>query len=586
MDSIQRIGAFTPDGLLVVSAHGRVRMANPAAERMFLCAHDWFIGADIHSLLPSWSTFAARGVDSVSRPNAADSDEAPMMRGRRSDQTSFPVALYARPWKLCGERVTVCLVRDLSVQHELEHALRTARADIAAAREERERTLVTACHELLAPLSSILGLAEKLRGTSLGAGHSPIVDAISDAGQTMLRTIDDLLDLSMLSAGTARPNWEPFQLPELVERVTARMASDSAAAGVALEVRIAADVPTTIASDPRSLEHILANLIANAIGFAERGRVRMNVTSEQLGEDALLRFDIADTGGVSAEDRDALLQHPVGLHSPSASLRSGLRLAIGRRLIESLGGAIGVRVADGRGTGFWFTTPVQLAVAHAENGAAQAPGAGPAGSPGGADAPATTLPASGAIPINVLVADDNPINRKLAKRLLERLGCVVELADNGAQAVALVRESRFDLVFMDCHMPHMDGFEATREIRRREKAWQSDPLPIVALTASVLETDRDRCFASGMDAFANKPINPDEIRGLVQKVVARRAPLSAEDPGAAGPPAEPGAAAVESAPGEAAPGAVTTRLSKSPTIFARRERSARASAPSQGVALG
>jgi len=355
-------------------------------------------------------------------------------------------------------------------------------------------------------MNGILGTTELLMDTPLSPSQRQYAHTAHRSATALLALIDDVLDLSRIEAGKLSLHPTSVDLRALVREAVDLMAATARDKPVRLSCRVSPDLPECMACDAVRLRQLLVNLLHNAVKFTDRGRVDMTV--QLLGRDAdamRLRFEVRDTGiGIPAEKLEAVFDAFTQADTSSTRRHggSGLGLAIVRELAALMGGSVGVASRPGEGSRFWFDVSLRPST--------EAP------------TPVRDVPLEeGELSARVLLAEDDPVNQMVVEAMLKKLGCVIDVVGDGEQASVVALDSRYDLIFMDCHMPKVDGFEATRRIRVAEEAGGTHT-PIVALTADALEGDRERCMAAGMDDFMTKPVSGAMLATAVQRWTGRR----------------------------------------------------------------
>ena len=374
------------------------------------------------------------------------------------------------------------------------------RADEAS--EAKGRFLANMSHEIRTPLNGVIGLSRLLEAMPVPAEALEMVRMIRSSGDALLRVINDILDFSKIEAGKMELEIAPFQLHRSLRECIGLFRAQAAEKGLRLACELAPDLPEHVAGDDTRLRQVALNLISNALKFTSFGEVVLSAGVERQDEAAYrIAIEVRDTGIGIAPDQLPRLFSSFNQADASISRRyggTGLGLAISKRLVEAMGGAIDVASTPGTGTRFRFTLPM---------GRADQPLAARA------HPPATACAGN---PLRVLVAEDNPINRKVVLMLLEKLGVHADVVSDGSQAVAAAVENGYGLVLMDVQMPGVDGLEATRQIRSSLPSARQ-PL-IYGLTAHATPEYREICLSAGMNGHLAKPIEQDKLRTLIEKL--------------------------------------------------------------------
>ena len=387
------------------------------------------------------------------------------------------------------------LFRDVTIEEQTRRALEEAKQNAESTARAKSDFLANMSHEIRTPLNGVIGLTELLRDTPLDASQRQYVALLQQSARSLTTLVNDILDWSKIEAGQMRLETVAFDPAALLQETVALFAPAALEQELALEVDVGEGLPRYVLGDPLRLKQILSNLLSNAIKFTPAGTVTARLR-RLSGDD--LEFVIADTGIGFDEATHARIFERFEQADTSTTRRfggTGLGLAISRKLAHLMEGEITATSRPMAGSEFRVRLPLPAA--------APAPEA------------AVESPAGLKLGARVLVAEDHPVNQLLATRLLERLGCQVRLASDGEEALAEFAPGRFDLILLDCHMPGRDGYAVAQEIRRREPSGHR--VPILAVTASVLAEDRQRCQESGMDDFLPKPIDPAELTRLVTR---------------------------------------------------------------------
>jgi PAS domain S-box-containing protein len=492
-----------PNAMIMIDTDGKIVMVNKQTENLFLYERAQLLGQQIEALVPERfrhhhphlrSGFAK---DPKIRSMGAGRD----LYGRRSNGTEIPIEIGLTP---VGEKPTLFVLAsiiDITERKKNEQLIAAKEAALEASRI-KSQFLATMSHEIRTPLNGIVGLTNLLFNMEMSEHQKEHLIGIRTSTDTLLSLINDILDLSKIEAGRMEIEITDFNVGQIISDAVSVISPAAKTKGLYLKTEIDESLPTWLKGDMAKLKQVLINLLGNATKFTDKGgiTIRANKITSSNGI-VFVRFEVEDTGiGILEATKGHLFEvFSQGDNSTSRKYGgTGLGLSISKKLIEIMNGEIGVNGAPSHGSCFWITLSLSEGI-EIKKALKQ---------------PKSLVLRDQAKKFNVLVAEDNVINQKVALGTLKNFGIDGQVVGNGIEAIEILNRIPFDIVLMDCQMPEMDGFEATSKIRQSETP-RIKSIPIVAMTANVMQGDRERCLEVGMNDYISKPIDQNDLERIL-----------------------------------------------------------------------
>lgn len=462
--------------VIMISKNGICLEVNPLFTEVFEYTTEEIVGHSVFKIV------CAEDLDKTKNNIAAKFGGTYEIKCCTKTGKVIEIEATGRTLRYNDEEIRVTTIRNITEQKIAQRAQ-------LEAMEAKTRFIANMSHEIRTPLNGILGMASLIEETDLSQEQRKYVNILKNSADNLLTIVNDILDFSKVEAKKIEIEKIPFSLIGCVEEIRQILSFGSSKKGLVINLNHEKDLPQFVLGDPTRIRQVLMNLISNAIKFTEKGEIVIEVCER----DHLIHFSVIDTGIGMNEESLKKIFLPFTQADASTTRKfggTGLGLSICKQLIETMGGTIGVKSSEGKGSVFWFELPLEetnAPVLHQPHAPVQL----------------------NSTKLRILIAEDNDVNALIAKSVIEKLGHTTKVAHNGREAITALESEPFDLVLMDCQMPEMDGFEATKAIRASEESWKN--IKIVAVTANALSGDKERCLNAGMNDYISKPFKKEEL---------------------------------------------------------------------------
>ena len=513
-ERLQLIFEYSPDAVFVVEQSGHVVSANSRACELVKLSKNEVLKKTVYDLAPNeFHDDVKANLDQWFSGQLEQCEGVALV----SDGTSIPIKMVGRTFQLENRQVLQLHARDITLRREAEERIHAARAmaedskDLAIhayevsekASRSKSEFLANMSREIRTPLNDIIGLAGLLSGKNLTAEQKNYVKTIQQSSGGLLKIMNHVMDIAKMEAGQMDVQEEVIDLWELCKKLQQRFQPDADEKELKLICRCEETVPLYVVGDGALIEQVLEELLDNALHNTTEGMVALNIECHTTTPSGIgIYFQVVDTGaGIPIEKQASIFKKKIEA-TGSSRLFGGLGLAICKQQVELMGGVIGLTSKAGKGSDFHFSLSLPQAINPDSIKAME-------------NNRARTVQKKNT---RVLLVEDNKVNQKVGVALLNKIGCRVDAVDNGKYAVKKIRNENYDLVFMDCEMPVLDGFETTSEIRAMKEPGCS--VPIIAITANAMKDDEQRCIAAGMDDYISKPVSREMLVKMINKHTA------------------------------------------------------------------
>jgi PAS domain S-box-containing protein len=510
------------EGICCIDLDGKISFANPAAIEILGWGDESFVGFSYYHV---FFCFSEDHIDEL----ACTPIQFALLDGESSQVSSetfyqknnapILVEYICVPLKTNNETIgAVVTFQDINERVDIESAVAEARDSALESARTKMAFLANMSHEIRTPLNGIIGMSSLLADTKLLPEQLHYTNVIKESAEFLLGIVNEILDFSKIEAGKLELETTPFNLREFLDGVITFFKPEAQKKGLSLDLEIIENANFDIIGDSNRLRQVFNNLISNAIKFTENGGIILEVNIENRFDSIFAKFRVVDSGIGISENRREYLFEPFIQADVSTTRKyggTGLGLAISKQIVSMMSGEIGLETETITGSAFWFSVSFSLAEKQRFIIPKSTQSTGKM-----VDKKAFGSTNSDYSHLSVLVAEDNDINRQVAAGILKTFSVDVEFAKNGREAVEMFQLKEYDLIIMDCQMPELDGYEATKEIRRIES--NTRQIPIVAMTAGVLTMEREKCIESGMNGFVGKPFSRSDIEDMLAKYLGSK----------------------------------------------------------------
>ncbi len=495
----------SPTGIFIANGLGDYCDVNPAACQITGYSREELLGMNLLDLIPESAQALAQASFAKVRGDGQAEVDVPFLR-RDGSLGYWRVQAVA-----LDDGTYIGFVVDLTQMHAYQEELKQAKDAALAANVAKSRFLANMSHEIRTPLNGLMGLGQLLAETQLDQGQRDYLYLMKQTADVLLKVVGDILDYAKIEAGKLELENKPFRLAEILNDALGMFQYSARQKNLELALHLEQGMPEEYSGDAFRLRQVLANLLGNAVKYTESGEISVTVTRNPIQDDLIeVQFAVRDTGvGIPQEQAEHIFDDFV--QGDSSSTRryggTGLGLAISRGLVEKMGGRIWVETSPGQGSCFYFTCSLRPESQSSKDLLASAE-----------SHPDKNITAASGI---ILIAEDEPISRMVAVKLVNSFGWEALAAKDGQEAVALWQQGDIAAILMDVQMPVMDGYQATAVIRQLEAAEGMAPVPIIALTAHALTDDREKCLAEGMSDYLTKPVDAQKLKTTLLKWTAK-----------------------------------------------------------------